>query len=244
MSNTIVSKFEAAGTLGDDILFMKPVDPEPEIPWERIAAFVRQLTHDVRNGLNSLDLETALFQELATDDEARACAGRARQQVRKLADQLRSLSRLLQTPQPATARMPSRELLLSWRRQHEGLSSAPEVRWIEELGDEEINADETMMATVFRELLSNAGAFLQGRPLTITARRSKDVVTLELREPKTAGLDPVDWDRAFFTARRGHYGLGLWSVRRLVEANGGTITRRFLEKESALVTSLSLPIVN
>ena len=223
---------------------MKSMDAESEIPWERIAGFVRQLTHELRNGLNSLDLEAALMQELATDDEAHACAARTRQQVRKLADQLRSLSALLQKPQPYTMNMPSRELFSNWRQQHEGLSCAPEVQWVEELGDEKISADEAMMTTVFRELLSNAAAFLEGRPLTITARRDKDAVTFEFREPKTAELDPVDWDRAFFTARRGHYGLGLWSVRRLVEANGGKITRRFLEKESALVTSLSLPIVS
>ena len=243
VSSTSMPKFDPART-PDDSVSMKPMDAEPEIPWERIAGFVRQLTHEVRNGLNSLDLEAALFQELATDDEAHACAARARQQVRRLADQLRSLSTVFQKPQPATVRMPARELLSTWRQYHEGVSGAPEATWVEELGDEEISVDEAMMATVFRELLSNAAAFLQGRPVTITARRGEGTITFELQEPKSDGLDPVDWDLAFVTARRGHYGLGLWSVRRLVEANGGTITRRFLEKESALVTSLSLPIVS
>jgi hypothetical protein len=56
------------------------MDVEPDIPWELIAGFVRQFTHEVRNGLNSLDLEAALMQELAADDEAHACAARARQQ--------------------------------------------------------------------------------------------------------------------------------------------------------------------
>jgi signal transduction histidine kinase len=198
----------------------------------------------LRNGLNSLDLEAALMQELATDDEAHACAARARQQVRRLANQLRSLSTLFQKPQPAAVRMPARELFSIWREQQTGLSCASEVQWVEDLGNEEVNVDEMMIATVFRELLSNASAFAEGRPLTISARRDNNAVTFELREPKTNGLDPVDWDGAFFTGRRGHYGLGLWNVRRLVEANSGTITRCFLEKESVLVTILRLPIVS
>ena len=36
---------------------METLMNEPQIPWARIVAFVRQHTHDVRNGLNCLDLE-------------------------------------------------------------------------------------------------------------------------------------------------------------------------------------------
>jgi signal transduction histidine kinase len=236
-------KLGTAKSVEGDVL-KRPMDVEPDIPWERIAGFMRQLTHEVRNGLNSLDLEAALMQELATDDEAHACAARARQQVRRLADQLRSLSALFQKPQPATACMSARELFLNSKEQHAGISCASEVRWVEELGSEEIDVDESMMATVFRELLTNASAFTAGsKPVTLTARGGNGAVMFELREPKPDQLDPADWDRAFFTGRRGHFGLGLWNVRRLVEANSGTITRRFLEKESALVTTLRLPVV-
>ena len=44
----------------------------PEIKWPRLAAFMRQHTHDVRNGLNSLDLETSFLEEFVNDDEGRA----------------------------------------------------------------------------------------------------------------------------------------------------------------------------
>ena len=30
-----------------------------KVPFERIAKFVRQVTHDVRNGLNAMDLQAA-----------------------------------------------------------------------------------------------------------------------------------------------------------------------------------------
>lgn len=39
------------------------------VPWPRIVTFVRQLSHDVRNGLNALDLESAFIAELNTDPE-------------------------------------------------------------------------------------------------------------------------------------------------------------------------------
>jgi len=37
-----------------------------------VAKFVRQLTHDVRNGLSAIDLETAFIAEIATDEEVLA----------------------------------------------------------------------------------------------------------------------------------------------------------------------------
>ena len=65
---------------------------EPQIPWARIVAFVRQHTHDVRNGLNCLDLETSLLRELITDDEGRQSVDRVRSQVRSMANEMRSLA--------------------------------------------------------------------------------------------------------------------------------------------------------
>jgi signal transduction histidine kinase len=219
------------------------MESEPEIPVERVAAFVRQHTHDVRNGLNSLDLETSLLRELVTGGEAQECVDRVRRQVRIVAEQMRSLSAFFQDPQPMIAPISVRDLLVIWRELNADLPDAPKVEWVDELGDEKVNVDVAMMATVFRELLSNAAAFLQGGPATITARRSGRDVEFELREPKTGALDPSGWGRPFSTTRRNGYGLGLWRAGRLARANGVKIMRRYLPEESALVTRISLPVV-
>jgi signal transduction histidine kinase len=218
------------------------MDAEPDIPWERIAAFVRQFTHEVRNGLNSLDLEISLLRELTTDPESEACAARSREQVRKLANQLRTLSALFQSPQPMKARIAARELLQVWREQHAALAKSLAIRWVDELEEAEVSVDEAMMASVFRELLLNAATFAPAGPLIITGRRTENAVVFEVCEPKAQSADPSDWDEAFFTTRRTGYGLGLCVARRLLEANNATITRHFLKKESALVTNVSVPI--
>ena len=216
------------------------MDSEPDISWTRLSAFMRQHTHDVRNGLNALDLETALLQEIITDEEGLVSLERVRRQVRGMAEHLRSLSALFQEPKPYSAPLAARELLLIWREQHESMPERPAVEWIEEVGDAKVNVDAGMMASVFRELLTNARTFRDGEPAIASARRHGDEVEYELREPKLEPIDVSAWDdRVFQTTKRGGYGLGLWTVRRQAEANGATLTRR--NEAGALVTCIALP---
>ena len=39
------------------------------MPFDRVAGLVRHLTHDIRNGLNTLDLQASFLQEIVTDPE-------------------------------------------------------------------------------------------------------------------------------------------------------------------------------
>ena len=216
---------------------------EPDIPWTRFVAFVRQYTHDVRNGLNCLDLETALLKDSVIDDEGRASVERVRKQLHSLAGQLRSLSSLFQTPEPIAAPIAARELVLIWQDKHAAIPDAPEVRWVDELGDEKVNVDVEMIANVFSELLLNAAAFSQGETLAAAARVKGGRVVFELREPKKEPLDPTAWGEPFCSTRRGRHGLGLWAARRRVEANGGTLTMRYVPGENALLSQITFKIV-
>jgi K+-sensing histidine kinase KdpD len=219
------------------------MDAEPPIPVTRVAAFLRQHSHDVRNGLNSLDLEISLLRELVPAGEAQECLERVRKQARTVAEQMRSLSALFQDPQPSAAPIAARELMLIWREEYAALPSAPAIQWVNKIGDERVNADAGMIATVFRELSSNAAAFSEGETATITARRDGNDVIFELREPKTAPLDPSQWGALFSTTRRHAYGLGLWQAHRLVRASGAAMTQQFLPEESALVTRIAIPVM-
>jgi signal transduction histidine kinase len=214
---------------------------EPEIPWARVAAFVRQHTHDVRNGLNGLELETALLQELVPDGEAHATVRRLRKQVRSIAEQLRVMSSAFQEPQPHAGPIAAHELLLIWREKHAALPGAPQVRWEDALGAEQVSVDAEMLATVFSELLRNAAAFSPGTEVSITARANDDAVIFELREPKQEAVDTSAWGQPFTTTRRDGYGLGLWAARRLIEANGGSMVQRC--DGDALTTQVVLPVV-
>lgn len=216
---------------------------EPDIPWSRVAAFVRQHTHDVRNGLNSLDLETEYLGELVPAGEAAESVDRVRKQLRSVAQQLRSLSALFQQPSPLAAKIPARVLLKIWREKHASLTPAPEVHWIDELGEQQVNVDVEMMATVFRELLTNAVAYSPRVPLTISARIEGGAVVFELREPKQSPLDTSTWGQPFTSTRRDRYGLGLWTAYRLMALNDVSLTQRYLPEEACLQTRLVLPVV-
>lgn len=214
---------------------------EPEISWDLLAKFMRQHTHDVRNGLNSLDLEAAYLREIVTDDEARASAVRVREQVRVLADQLRSMSALFQIPQCYIAPLAASELMLIWREQYNAMPNRPVVEWVSEVGEEKVNVDAGMMATIFQELLLNAYSFRDGEPAVASVRSSGGSVTFEIREPKTKLLDLSQWGkRVFETTKRGGYGLGLWTVTRLCEAMGATLTHG--NENGSLVTRITLPV--
>lgn len=217
---------------------------ETTIPWPRAAAFVRQHTHDVRNGLNSLDLEIELLNELVpVEGEAMDSVKRIRKQVRGVTQQLRTLSILFQEPSPLATQLPARVLLKIWREKHAALTPAPEVQWVDELGDQEISVDVEMMATVFKELLTNAATHSPGGPLTISARAHGADVIFELREPKQTALDPVAWGQPFVSTRRDRYGLGLFNAKRLAKASGVSLVQSYAQADGCLVTQLGFPIV-
>lgn len=222
---------------------IKHMESAPEIPCKRVAEFVKQHTHDVRNGLNSLDLETAFLKELVDDEEATASVGRIQKQLRSLALQLRTLSARFQNPQPVPGPIAARVLLQIWREKHLALTAPLEVRWVDELSDEQVNVDVEMMAAVFRELLANAAAFSTGGPVSVTARTTKAGVSFELREPKKEALDTSAWGQPFFTTRRGGYGLGLWTARRMMQANGATMEQRHVPADECLTTQIILPVL-
>lgn len=216
---------------------------ETVIPWSRVTAFMRRHMHDVRNGLNSLDLEMEFLSELTPEGEASDSVGRMRRQLRTVAQQLRTLATQFQDPSPVSVKIPAGVLLKIWREKHAALTPAPEIRWVDELKDEQVNVDVEMMATVFRELLTNATVHSPAGPLTITAQTRGGDAVFELREPKQSEMDVSSWGEPFYSTRRDRYGLGLWTARRLMEASGVVFKQHYVPDDGCLVTELRLPMV-
>jgi signal transduction histidine kinase len=214
----------------------------PDIPWPRLAGFVRQHTHDVRNHLNSLELEASLLAEFQSDPEASDCLKRMRTQIRQLAASLRSLSSRFQEINPMASDIAAADLIEVWKEQLATLSDPPTVEWKSEVTDERVTVDVGQLASVLRELLNNAKAFGSDEVILATVRAEGDRIVLELLEPKEGSLDPSSWGASpLSTTRRDGYGLGLWEVRRVIEANGGEIRRKFLPETNQLVTTIGLP---
>lgn len=214
----------------------------PELTWAAVAGFVRQHTHDVRNHLNSLDLEAALLSDLVGEDEARESVVRLRRQIREAAASLRALSAKFSDAPPGDVLMAATDIFEIWKEQHAS-GDFPEVQWENRLGSETVSVDPDAIAAIFRELLQNAKQFGSTPPLMARAEVLQGDAVYTLEEGKSAEVNPAGWGRVpFRSTRRGGYGLGLWEVERRARASGGRIVREFLPKESKLVTQIHLPI--
>jgi signal transduction histidine kinase len=84
--------------------------PSP-VPWAQLAAFIRQLGHDIRNDLNALSLEAALLKELVADPEAVTSANRIQTQLREIANRLKELSARYVIPAPQVGQISISELI-------------------------------------------------------------------------------------------------------------------------------------
>lgn len=205
-----------------------------------VAGFVRQLTHDIRNHLNGLDLEAALLGEIVTDAEATESVGRLRGQIRGLADELRTLSAKFAGGELCRAPIEAQEIVLIWQDRATALG-LDSIEWTSHLKDERIDIDVAAIDIVLKELLANAKHFTGATGMKISAGAQDGEVAYELQEPKSKPVDPQDWgSQPFRSSKRGGYGLGLWRVAQTVAASGGKITRAFLP-EGTLVTKISFP---
>jgi hypothetical protein len=215
------------------------VKGDADIPSSRVAAFVRQHAHDVRNRLNALELESALLTELVADPEARACVDRIRAQLRETAADLKVLAEYFAPPEPERMPFAAADLFATW--QEHAVRLGVGVEWSGGFGGENVEVDPNMLSGVLEEWLLNAGRFGAGQACAGRGAIEEGQVVFELREPLAAAVDPSPWGRTpFQSVERGHYGLGLWSADRAAVANGGTITREV--QDGALVTRLALPL--
>jgi hypothetical protein len=219
------------------------MDPAPDSTSPQITQFIRQHTHDLCNELNGLDLEATLLADLVPRGEAEESVARIRAHIRRFAADTHRLAAKFTEAKPTLALYSTRELFLIWQDQLVTLVPAPVVQWTDALGTEQVNADATELADVFRELLANAQHFGTGAPLLATARVEGGQIVFELREPKDTPVEAAGWGSApFASMRHGHYGLGLWAARRTITASGGEVRRRFDQDAMELITTLLFPI--
>lgn len=225
-------------------------DPAESLPvnWRDVVGFVRQLTHDIRNDLNVLELEIALMddpQDLKAD-RGRDFAG-MRTALQSAASRLRLLAGQVG---PVTLREMSTQVgtLLEVAREkidkiHPGGSAA---KWIDQSNDLTFTGDLPLLVDAVVEVVENGIEFREQKsPIGVTARHVGHSIRIEVSEPK--GRAPSGLDRWGLSplahVRRGHYGLGLFYAESIVAAHCGAVERVFDPQSSVLTTSLIWPVV-
>ena len=213
-------------TLSEDISTMQP---KVAVSFETIADFLRLLSHDVRNDLNAVDLLTAYIQDVSGAESIRGELGQLRTAIRYGSARMHRLSRAFEMPRVDAIGLPLHVLMDDLRAQM--LSVKPEIeprlQWRIEDESANVFVDPTLAMEVFRELVDNALAFSPHDSVvnvTVTGNAGNCLewcFTQNLKEPSG---NPDNWGRSpFLSTRRGHYGLGLFRSRRIIDAHKGSI---------------------
>jgi two-component system sensor histidine kinase HydH len=205
---------------------------------ERLAAvgtLASSLAHEVRNPLNSINLQLVLLSrrlerlEPSHRAEMEALIDSAKKEIARLnglVEEFLSLSTLdrisLSEAFPREVVQEALELMAPVAHQrgitvgsvHEGPSSP-------------MRLDAEKMKQVLINLIRNAlEAMTEGGKLTVTTRATEDAYLIEVADTGV-GIEPGKEVFDFFvTTKKGGTGLGLPIAKRIVEAHGGTLSYR------------------
>jgi K+-sensing histidine kinase KdpD len=222
--------------------------PTLSISWEDAARFIRQLSHDLRNDLNANELQCAYIDELATSEELKNEIKSLRAMISGLSSTLQRLSRAVGEVKPNQIPYRAADFMEDLRRkiEHDFSKESAEITWDIQLGDAMLNVDPLLLQEAVRELFANA--FQHDRekdPLLAKAKIDGRQLLFTLREPKTRfDLSTQDWGRKpLGQMRQRHYGLGLYRARAIVEAHCGTLHAQYDSGVSALITTVTLPVL-
>jgi len=217
------------------------------VSWSDTVRFVRQLSHDLRNDLNAIELQSAYIGELTQDQELTSEIKRLREVVSGLNSTLQLLSRAVGDVAPNVVTYPADEFLTDMRAQIERNFSKEnhEITWDVQLEHGILNIDPQLLQEVFMELFANAFQHDRGKgALVASARISDGRFLFTLHEPKAVfSSETQNWGREpLRNIRQRHYGLGLNRVRAIIEAHGGELQAQYDPKAATLVSTMALPM--
>src|SRR5215831_4231531 len=217
------------------------------VPWTDTVRFARQLSHDLRNDLNAIELQSAYISELTQDQELTSEIKRLREVVTGLNSTLQLLSRAVGDVRPNVIAYPAAEFLTDMRKQIERNFSKEnhEITWDVQLQDDTLNVDPQLFQEVFVELFANAFQHDRGKgALVARARISDGRFLFSLHEPKSIfSSDTQNWGREpLHNIRQRHYGLGLNRIRAIIEAHGGELQAQYDPRAATLVSTVALPV--
>jgi len=215
------------------------------VPWIDTVRFVHQLSHDLRNHLNAIELQSAYISELDASAELKGEIKRLREMISGLTAVLQKLSGLGEV-KPNLISYQASDFVEDLRKTiaHEFPKESAEITWDIQTGGAMLNVDPQLLQQAFSEVFANAFQHDRGKgALVAAARIDGKRFVFTLREPKARFESSTEnWGREpFRRITRGHYGLGLNRVRVIMEAHGGEMHAEYDPKGSTLLTTLTLP---
>lgn len=216
------------------------------VPWIDTVRFVQQLSHDLRNHLNAIELQSAYISELNGDGELKGEIKRLREMISGLTAILQKLTGLGEV-KPNLIAYRASDFVEDLRKKtaHEFPNESAEIIWDIQAGDAMLNVDPQLLQQAFSEVFANAFQHDRGKgALVAAARIDGKRFVFTLREPKARfEASTENWGREpFRKITHGHYGLGLNRVRVIMEAHGGEMHAQYDPKGTTLLATLALPL--
>jgi K+-sensing histidine kinase KdpD len=217
------------------------------VPWSDAVRFIRQLSHDLRNHLNAIELQSTYIGELTENSELKGEIKRLRDMISRLTATLQRLSRGLADVKADLISYRAADFVEDLRKRivREFPDKSDQIVWKVQPGDGVLQVDPELLQQAFIELFENAFQHERGEgALVLTAGIDKNRFVFALHEPKARFEGSTEnWAREpLQNVSSGHYALGLNRVRVIVEANGAKMHVQYDRKSSALVTTFALPV--
>jgi K+-sensing histidine kinase KdpD len=218
-----------------------------EVPWNDVVRFVRQLSHDLRNHLNALELQSTYLGELAQEPELKSEIKKLREMVSELGGNLQKLTTSLGEPNPKVMSYRAADVVqdLQHKIETEMPNESTSIDWKIELQNETLTIDPQLLQHALLELFRNAYQHDRGEGnLLVSAKSDAGHFTLTLCEPKKQFDESTEnWGKQpFHKTGRGHYGLGLHRARVMIENQQGQLQAHYNAATSILITTLTLPL--
>ena len=218
---------------------------DPEVAWQDVVRFIRQLGHDIRNHLNAAELQAAYLNEVATDDDTKAEIKRLREMVAEVS---RSLQRVTSKMTPITINPIKYRCADFVEDVKQKLASSPQAAstvWHVQVGEATFEIDPQLLQEAVVELFENAAHHCREDSAIVAAATTENgEFELTLREPKKDfAASTENWGREpLRSIGRGQYGLGLNRIRMIVDAHAGSFSASYDPDNSTLVSRIVLPL--
>jgi signal transduction histidine kinase len=207
----------------------------PTLDPETLSRLAGGLVHELKNPLSTIGLHLALLEETwRTEDAAKArrslqALGRVKAEVARLNDILEDFLRFARTDVLELAAADLNALVEQIARfvQPEMEAQKVTLRTHFDLDLPPVQVDAARLGQALLNLLINARQALEGRggQITLITRREPGWVLVEVLDDGP-GMSAEVLARCFeiwFSTKKGGTGLGLPTVRRLLDAHGGTL---------------------
>ena len=200
---------------------------------QQLETFAYSVSHDLRAPLRAIDGFSRLLSDRhgdALDESARGYLARIREGARRMDDLIGAILAISRVSRDSLQRQPL-DLSALVREVVDELRVSEPQRVAEVAIEPGLHAegDPSLLRTLMQNLIGNAWKFTRDREIA-HIRFGRDADGRYFVEDDGVGFDPAYADKLFQLFQRLHsesefsgYGIGLASVRRIVERHGGTI---------------------